>query len=97
MYFLRGSLPWQGLKAATNKQKYEKIGEKKQTTPIKELCEGFPGLYMIFAITTHGVLTCDVVEEFSIYLNYGEPCPQTSGETRLELRYSSQARFRGNP
>lgn len=43
MYFLRGSLPWQGLKAATNKQKYEKIGEKKQTTPIKELCEGFPG------------------------------------------------------
>lgn len=43
MYFLRGSLPWQGLKAATNKQKYEKIGEKKQTTPIKELCDGFPG------------------------------------------------------
>lgn len=43
MYFLRGSLPWQGLKAATNKQKYEKIGEKKQTTPIKELTEGFPG------------------------------------------------------
>lgn len=42
MYFLRGSLPWQGLKAATNKQKYEKIGEKKQTTPIDELCKGFP-------------------------------------------------------
>ncbi|KAG1299684.1 hypothetical protein G6F66_000623 [Rhizopus arrhizus] len=49
MYFLRGSLPWQGLKAATNKQKYEKIGEKKQTTPVKELCEGFPeefGIYL---------------------------------------------------
>ncbi|WFD20034.1 non-specific serine/threonine protein kinase [Malassezia caprae] len=49
MYFLRGSLPWQGLKAATNKQKYEKIGEKKQSTPIKELCEGFPeefGIYL---------------------------------------------------
>ena len=44
MYFLRGGLPWQGLKAATNKQKYEKIGEKKQSTPIKELCEGFPGM-----------------------------------------------------
>jgi casein kinase 1 len=43
MYFLRGSLPWQGLKAATNKQKYEKIGEKKQTTAIKDLCHGFPG------------------------------------------------------
>ncbi|KAF8623574.1 hypothetical protein AX15_006342 [Amanita polypyramis BW_CC] len=49
MYFLRGSLPWQGLKAATNKQKYEKIGEKKQSTPIKELCEGYPeefGIYL---------------------------------------------------
>lgn len=42
MYFLRGGLPWQGLKAATNKQKYEKIGEKKQTTAVKDLCEGFP-------------------------------------------------------
>lgn len=42
MYFMRGGLPWQGLKAATNKQKYEKIGEKKQTTPITELCNGFP-------------------------------------------------------
>ena len=44
MYFLRGGLPWQGLKAATNKQKYEKIGEKKQTTPIKDLCDNFPGM-----------------------------------------------------
>ncbi|KAK4951479.1 Palmitoylated plasma membrane-bound casein kinase [Elasticomyces elasticus] len=42
MYFLRGGLPWQGLKAATNKQKYEKIGEKKQTTALKDLCDGFP-------------------------------------------------------
>ncbi|GJJ12724.1 hypothetical protein Clacol_006968 [Clathrus columnatus] len=48
MYFLRGGLPWQGLKAATNKQKYEKIGEKKQTTPIKELSEGFPEEFAIY-------------------------------------------------
>ncbi|KAI8073402.1 kinase-like domain-containing protein [Gilbertella persicaria] len=52
MYFLRGFLPWQGLKAATNKQKYERIGERKQTTDIKDLCEGFPeefGLYLQYA------------------------------------------------
>lgn len=48
MYFLRGGLPWQGLRAATNKQKYEKIGEKKQTTPIEELCEGFPEEFAIY-------------------------------------------------
>ncbi|KAI9320694.1 kinase-like domain-containing protein [Dichotomocladium elegans] len=49
MYFLRGALPWQGLKAATNKQKYEKIGKKKQTTAIEDLCEGYPeefGFYL---------------------------------------------------
>ncbi|KAI8876386.1 binary complex of casein kinase-1 with Cki7 [Backusella circina FSU 941] len=45
MYFLRGSLPWQGLKAASNKQKYEKIGEKKQTTGVRSLCEGYPSQF----------------------------------------------------
>ena len=48
MYFLRGALPWQGLKAATNKQKYEKIGEKKQSTPVKDLAEGFPEEFAIY-------------------------------------------------
>jgi len=43
MYFTRGSLPWQGLKANTKKQKYEKIMEKKMSTPIEGLCKGYPG------------------------------------------------------
>ncbi|KAJ7544312.1 hypothetical protein O6H91_09G073600 [Diphasiastrum complanatum] len=42
MYFLRGSLPWQGLKAGTKKQKYEKISEKKLATPTEALCKGYP-------------------------------------------------------
>ena len=39
MYLNRGSLPWQGLKAATKKQKYEKISEKKMSTPVEVLCK----------------------------------------------------------
>ncbi|GJN17912.1 hypothetical protein PR202_gb05020 [Eleusine coracana subsp. coracana] len=42
MYFLRGSLPWQGLKAGTKKQKYEKISEKKVATSIEGLSRGYP-------------------------------------------------------
>lgn len=42
MYFLRGSLPWQGLKAGTKKQKYDRISEKKMSTPIEVLCKSHP-------------------------------------------------------
>uniref|UniRef100_A0A4W5P834 non-specific serine/threonine protein kinase n=1 Tax=Hucho hucho TaxID=62062 RepID=A0A4W5P834_9TELE len=43
MYFLRGSLPWQGLKADTLKERYQKIGDTKRNTPVEVLCESFPG------------------------------------------------------
>merc|ERR1712072_1060813 len=42
MYFNRGSLPWQGLKANSKKEKYEKIMEKKMSTPIEVLCKHAP-------------------------------------------------------
>lgn len=42
MYLLRGSLPWQGLKATTKKYKYQKILEKKQATHPEQLCRGYP-------------------------------------------------------
>merc|ERR1739838_475663 len=42
MYFLRGNLPWQGLKADTLKERYQKIGDTKRATPIEALCESYP-------------------------------------------------------
>lgn len=52
MYFVRGVLPWQGLKASTNKQRYEMIGERKQQTLIKDLCEGYPPEFALYLAYT---------------------------------------------
>ncbi len=42
IYFLKGKLPWQGLKASDKRTKYGLILECKQNTTIQSLCEGLP-------------------------------------------------------
>ena len=42
IYFLKGQLPWQGLKARNASRKYKLIMEKKQSTSINTLCAGCP-------------------------------------------------------
>jgi serine/threonine protein kinase len=42
MYFLRGSLPWQGLHIGRKEDRYLKIYEKKRDTTAEELCYGYP-------------------------------------------------------
>ncbi|CAF0936618.1 unnamed protein product [Rotaria sordida] len=41
IYFSRGTLPWQGIKALNKRQKYEKICELKMSISITNLCAGF--------------------------------------------------------
>jgi len=49
LYFLRGSLPWQGLKAETLKERYQKIGDTKRATQIDVLCADQAGSCCYFA------------------------------------------------
>ena len=42
MYFLRGELPWQGLKVNNKEDRYKKILEKKKETSSSELCRNYP-------------------------------------------------------
>ncbi|KAL9022929.1 MAG: hypothetical protein Q9196_007468, partial [Gyalolechia fulgens] len=48
LYFLRGSLPWQGLTAADQTQKEELILKEKETINIEDLCEGLPGEFAAY-------------------------------------------------
>jgi casein kinase I family protein HRR25 len=48
LYFCRGSLPWQGLNGANKKQKYDRILQKKMTTPVEELCQGLPAEFTTY-------------------------------------------------
>eukprot|EP00771_Trimastix_marina_P000811 gnl/Trimastix_PCT/1841.p1 GENE.gnl/Trimastix_PCT/1841~~gnl/Trimastix_PCT/1841.p1 ORF type:complete len:476 (-),score=102.37 gnl/Trimastix_PCT/1841:188-1615(-) len=42
IYFLAGSLPWQGLRTLNKRLKYKRIGDIKMGTPVEMLCNGFP-------------------------------------------------------
>ena len=42
IYFLKGKLPWQNIKATTKEDKYRKILEKKVEISSKELYRGYP-------------------------------------------------------
>jgi|JI9StandDraft_1071089.scaffolds.fasta_scaffold192235_3 hypothetical protein len=42
VYFIKGTLPWQGLQGKNKEVKYDKIKEKKIRTTIEELTRGLP-------------------------------------------------------
>ena len=48
IYFLLGSLPWQGLPGRTKEEKYANIKKKKKEVSISELCKDIPGEFADF-------------------------------------------------
>jgi len=55
IYFLRGALPWSGLEAKTQEEKYRKIREKKEEVPLETLCQGFPKAWETYLRTARGL------------------------------------------
>jgi hypothetical protein len=55
VYFLKGSLPWQGLKAKNAQKKYRLILEKKQQVSIAQLCAGCPSQFGEFLAYTRAL------------------------------------------
>lgn len=48
IYLLKGSLPWEGIKSQTKEDKYEKILQKKKSTPTDVLCKDLPIEFQLF-------------------------------------------------
>ncbi|KAF7795075.1 hypothetical protein EIP86_006219 [Pleurotus ostreatoroseus] len=55
IYFLRGCLPWQGLRATTKELKYERIMDMKMTISIDQLCRGLPEEFADFLSYTRSL------------------------------------------
>ena len=55
LYFLRGALPWQGLQADGEKQKYERILEVKKSTELDKLCSGLPEEFKTYLETVRSL------------------------------------------
>mmetsp|Transcript_93242 Transcript_93242/g.263612 ORF Transcript_93242/g.263612 Transcript_93242/m.263612 type:complete len:343 (+) Transcript_93242:58-1086(+) len=54
-YFIRGSLPWSGLSAKTQEEKYRKICEKKEEVSLDDLCQSFPDAFKIYLRTARNL------------------------------------------
>ena len=55
IYFLNGSLPWQGQRATKKEDKYQMILEKKLNIPIEVLCKGIPREFQEFLAYTRSL------------------------------------------
>merc|ERR1712193_351580 len=93
MYFNRSSLPWQGLKAATKRQKYERISEKKMSTPVDTLCKGFPAEFSMYLRQLFRILfrtlnhICDYVFDWIMLKQKSQKGPDsTSREKKRDAK-----------
>ena len=48
MYFLKGSLPWQGVNTRNREEKYKRIADIKAGTRVEDLCRGFPDEFAVY-------------------------------------------------
>jgi serine/threonine protein kinase len=55
MYFLRGAMPWSGLAARTKQEKFQRIAEVKEGTPLPELCAGYPPCFQQYIEITRAL------------------------------------------
>lgn len=48
VYFLRGRLPWQGIRDVSKQKRYDKIRKMKEKCRVKDLCAGLPSEFFLY-------------------------------------------------
>jgi casein kinase 1 epsilon len=94
--FFLFSLPWQGLKAGTKKQKYDKISEKKMLTSI-EVIELFPQIQFLWQASFIVWLDCNIIllTMFSLFVQ--ALCKSYPSEFITYFHYCRSLRFEDKP
>lgn len=73
LYFLRGKLPWQGLRADNKKEKYTHIMEYKMEVTFNRLCQGFPEEFLFYFDYCHS-LSFDETPDYEYLRKLFEDC-----------------------
>ena len=89
---------WQGLKAETLKERYQKIGDTKRATSIDTLCQSHPGSFDSFVGRDDALISVFFLEEFAKYLKYVRnldffETPNVSDERKTKIRHVLVSRF----
>ena len=80
MYFLRGNLPWQGLKLKTKDNRYQKILDKKKATTSEELCKNFPVEFKQYVDYTRNLAYAENPDYDKLRKNFINVVTKTEGE-----------------
>ena len=78
LYFLRGSLPWQGQPGRSKAEKYANIKKKKKETSIEDLCKDQPDEFKEFMHYCRGLnFTAD--PDYAYIIGLFEKCLKRHG------------------
>lgn len=80
VYFLKGFLPWQGYQAKNKQEKYQKILDKKITTPSEILCEDLPFEFSIFLNYAKSLKFDDKPDYFFLKKMFRDLCNREFGD-----------------
>merc|ERR1719401_808944 len=87
LYFLRGSLPWSGLKAKTQEEKFRKIMETKERFALPELCKGFPKEFEYFLRYTRNLGFKERPDYSSLQKNFRDLRDKEGVKEEYELQW----------